>query len=198
MRRATASVLVSNVVYEVSRVSGGMLLAAMTLVSSLIACLLVVASIVVFAPLAAIIGAGLLGGCFLALHLATRQRLARSGATVTSLWADRSRVLSESFAAIREVLLGGSQRHFVEAVRAQSSHHCRRHDARPGDRAGAAFCVRDRGPPTALVLIRRCRCGARGPPAYRSPSSVFPRASDLSARAHTGAGFRVRRQAAHR
>jgi len=115
-----SSVLVSNVVYEVSRVSGGMLLAAMTLIASLVTCVLVAASIVWLAPLAAVLGATLLGGCFLLLHLATRRRLARSGATVTRLWADRSRLLSESFASIREVLLGGRQRHFVSAARAQS------------------------------------------------------------------------------
>jgi ATP-binding cassette, subfamily B, bacterial PglK len=115
-----SSLLGTNVVFEVNRLSSGILQGALLLVANAFTCAFIALAMLVVNPAAAGLAMLLLGGSYLLIQRLARRRLARNGLALTRLWADRARVLGESFAAIKEILLMRNQRHFTAAVRAQS------------------------------------------------------------------------------
>jgi len=119
--RTDSSVLATNVVFEVNRLASGVLQGTLTLVANTITCVFIAAAMFVINPAIAAVAALLLGGSYLLIQQLTRRRLARNGLTLTRLWAERARVLQESFAAIKEILLLRNQKYFRAAVRAQSA-----------------------------------------------------------------------------
>jgi ABC-type multidrug transport system fused ATPase/permease subunit len=119
--RTDSSLLATNVVFEVNRLASGILQGALLLVANILTCGFIAIAMFVVNPTVALLATLLLGGSYLLIQRLTRRRLARNGLTLTRLWAERARVLSESFAAIKEILLLGNQDYFRAAVRAQSA-----------------------------------------------------------------------------
>jgi HlyD family secretion protein len=115
-----SSLLGTNVVFEVNRLSSGVLQGALLLVANACICVFIAVAMLFVNPAAAGLAMLLLGGSYLLIQKLARVRLARNGLALTRLWADRARVLGESLAAIKEILLMRNQRHFSNAVRAQS------------------------------------------------------------------------------
>jgi ABC-type multidrug transport system fused ATPase/permease subunit len=115
-----SSVLSTNVVYEVNRLASGILQGALLLVASAFTCAFIAVAMFVINPAVAALATLLLGGSYLLIQRLTRRRLAINGRTLSRLWAERARVLNESFAAIKEILLLRNQEYFRAAVRAQS------------------------------------------------------------------------------
>lgn len=115
-----SATLVNNVIYETTRVAGGVLQNALLLVTSLITAALIVGSVLIINPAISITMFLVLAGGYLLIYLSVRRQLLRVGVAHSRAWSDRARIVSESFGAIREVLLLRDRRLF-EAIFEQSS-----------------------------------------------------------------------------
>jgi len=118
--RSDSSTLTNNVINETARLVAGLVQGGLTLVANVLSGVLIVGSIVLLDPLLAIATATLFSGSYALIYYALRQRLARHGRLESELWDARSRTLSESFGAIKEVLLRGVQNRFRDAFARQS------------------------------------------------------------------------------
>ncbi len=108
--RRNSAVLTTNVVQEVNRVVGGVIQSSLTLIAGTFSVLLICGAIVFVDPIIAL-GAGLLlAGGYGIVYVLVRRRLIRNGTTMSRLWATRAKVIGESFAAIKDVTLFGTQR----------------------------------------------------------------------------------------
>jgi ABC-type multidrug transport system fused ATPase/permease subunit len=115
--RQDGGTLASKVVHEAGRVTTGILHSALTLLSGLATSLLIVASLLVLDPRVALVALVVLGASYLLVYGVTRGRLLRNGRIESRHAADRSRVVTESLAGIREILLLDVRRHFVARFR---------------------------------------------------------------------------------
>jgi ABC-type multidrug transport system fused ATPase/permease subunit len=115
-----SATLVNNVIYETTRVASGVLQNALLFVTSLITATLIVASVLIINPSISITMFLVLAGGYLLIYLSVRRQLLRVGVAHSRAWSDRARIVSESFGAIREVLLLRDHRLF-EAIFERSS-----------------------------------------------------------------------------
>ena len=102
---ANSATLVNNVIYETTRVAGGVLQNALLFVTSLITASLIIASALVINPAISITMFLVLAGGYLLIYVSVRGQLMRVGEAHSRAWSDRARIVSESFGAIREILL---------------------------------------------------------------------------------------------
>ncbi|HEY1313633.1 MAG TPA: ABC transporter transmembrane domain-containing protein, partial [Steroidobacteraceae bacterium] len=110
---SSSATLTSNVLYETGRVAGGILRHGLILVSGLATVLCILASIVLLNPLVAMLAIAGLGVSYGAIYAAVRGRLRRNGEIETEEFAERTRIVSESFGAIRELIVLRAQPYFV-------------------------------------------------------------------------------------
>ncbi len=103
--RANSATLLSNVTWEVSRATTGILQSTAQLITSLVTGALIIASVcIVDAQVAA--GATLvLAGSYASIYLLARRRLLANGVLESSTTAERTRIVNESFGAIKEITL---------------------------------------------------------------------------------------------
>ena len=108
--RCNSAVLTTNVVQEVNRIVGGVIQSGLTLIAGTFSVVLITGAIVFVDPIVAL-GAGLLlAGGYGVVYALVRRRLIRNGTTMSRLWATRAKVIGESFAAIKDVTMFGTQR----------------------------------------------------------------------------------------
>lgn len=112
--RTSSATLFNNVIYETTRVANGILQHALMLVTNLITALFIVASVLVLNPAVSIAMLLLLGGGYFLIYLSVRSRLLSVGEAHSRAWSERARIVSESFGAIREILLLQDRRLFNE------------------------------------------------------------------------------------
>jgi HlyD family secretion protein len=105
--------IANNVLYETRRVAVGMVQGALTLLSSLLTCALIATAAFWMQPAVALAAVALVGGSYSLVYWRTRRRLAQVGGRQTLLVAEQLRTLGEGLAAIKEVLLFGSQEFFT-------------------------------------------------------------------------------------
>jgi len=117
--RGGAVTLLNNVIFEATRVATGIIQGGLTLIASLLASMLIIATVVVLNPLLAIGAAALFGGAYGAIYLLSHSRLGRYGHLEAELWDGRIRTLTESFGSIKEVLVRGNQDYFRDAFAAR-------------------------------------------------------------------------------
>lgn len=106
--------LTSNVIYETGRVTSGLLQSGLTLVANFIAIVFIVVAVVVVNPLAALFAVFGLGASYVLTYALARRRLLNSGRTESSTVAERARLASESFGAIKEITVLQRQDFFVD------------------------------------------------------------------------------------
>jgi ABC-type multidrug transport system fused ATPase/permease subunit len=111
--KTNGATLASNVLYETGRVAGGILRHALILVTSLVTVVCIVGSIVLLNPLVALLALVGLGGSYGAVYAIARGRLRRNGETESEDFAERTRIVSESFGAIKELIVLRAQPLFV-------------------------------------------------------------------------------------
>jgi ABC-type multidrug transport system fused ATPase/permease subunit len=109
-----SSTLFNNVIYEVGRVNNGILQNAFVLVTSIASGGLIILSVLILNPAISIVLLLGLAGGYIAIYLSVRRRLLHLGQAHSRAWSDRARIVSESFSAIREILLLQSRRLFSE------------------------------------------------------------------------------------
>jgi HlyD family secretion protein len=113
--------LYNNIVHETARVTDGILQNTLLLVTNLVAALFIVLSVLLLNPAVSITMLLVLAGGYALIYLCVRSRLLRLGQAHSRAWADRSRIVSESLGAIREILLLQDRRVFHETFERSSS-----------------------------------------------------------------------------
>lgn len=112
--RTNSSTLFNNVIYEVGRINNGILQNAFILITNIATGALIIVSVLILDPaISVVLLLGLAGG-YLAIYLSVRRRLLHLGQTHSRAWSERARIVSESFGAIREILLLQNRNLFSE------------------------------------------------------------------------------------
>jgi HlyD family secretion protein len=106
--RSNAAVLATHVVYEVNR-GVGVVQSGLTLIASGASIALIAGAIVIVNPIIAIAASLALGLSYAAIYAIVRRRLIRNGAIITYLWDLRAKIIAESFAAIKEVIIARAE-----------------------------------------------------------------------------------------
>jgi ATP-binding cassette, subfamily B, bacterial PglK len=119
--RSNSDVLATQVVQDVTRTVGGVIHGGLTLVTSAFAVCLIAAAVIVIDPIVALGAALLLGSSYAVIYLTVRRRLIRDGAMTQHLWAQRAKVIAESFEAIRDVVIFRAREDLTARVAAQSA-----------------------------------------------------------------------------
>jgi len=112
--RTHSATLFSNVMYEPRRFSGGIIQNGFLLVTNTAAGLLIILSVLLLNPAISIVMLFCLGGGYTLIYLRVRKRLRLLGRTRSSAWAEQTRTVTESFGAIKEILLLEDRRVFRE------------------------------------------------------------------------------------
>jgi ABC-type multidrug transport system fused ATPase/permease subunit len=110
-----SSTLFNGIVHETARVANGILQNALVLVTNLIAASLIVLSVLLLNAAISLLMLGGLAGGYAALYLCVRSRLLRLGQDHSRAWSDQTRMVTEGFGAIREMLLLRDRRSFHDA-----------------------------------------------------------------------------------
>ena len=103
--RTHSSMLHNRVVMETARVTSGILQNAFTLITQAATGALIVACLLFTDPLVCLVLLLVLIGGYLVTYLGLSARLLRVGHAQSDAWSERSRIVNESFAAIRDILL---------------------------------------------------------------------------------------------
>ena len=111
---SNSATLFNNVIWEVTRGTTGMLQSFLLLVTNIAASALIIGSIVIIHPLIALIAAVALCGSYGAVYLLARQRLLRNGLLESRYTEERTKIASEAFGAMREIIVLNGQRFFRE------------------------------------------------------------------------------------
>ena len=112
--RSNASVLASNVLHETGRVSIGILQQGLVLVTNLVTITFIMTSILLVNPLVAVGATIGLGAVYGLVYWVTRGLLLRNGRSQSRYRAERAQIVSESFGAIREIILLNVRDFFVQ------------------------------------------------------------------------------------
>ena len=112
--RSNASVLASNVLHETGRVSIGILQQGLVLVTNLVTITFIMASILLVNPLVAVGATIGLGAVYGAVYWISRGLLLRNGRSQSRYRAERAQIVSESFGAIRELIILNARDFFIQ------------------------------------------------------------------------------------
>jgi ABC-type multidrug transport system fused ATPase/permease subunit len=122
-----STTLLNNVVYETTRVTHGVLENAFTVVTGVVTAALIIAAIVIVKAAVAIAMVAALTGGYLLIYVSVRDRLLRIGQTQSRLANEQAQTVSESFGAIKEIVVlqvqgffrdrfAGASREFLRAA----------------------------------------------------------------------------------
>ena len=120
-RRNNGDVLATQVVQDVTRTVGGVIQSGLILVQSLFAIALIATAVVVIDPIVAMAAALTLGATYTVIYAVVRRRLIRDGVAMARLWRARAMAIAESFEAIKDVTVFGTQDALAASVAAQSA-----------------------------------------------------------------------------
>jgi ABC-type bacteriocin/lantibiotic exporter with double-glycine peptidase domain len=109
-----STALFNNVVYETTRVTSGILQSALLLVTNLVTALFIIVSVLLLKPTISLAVLPALAGGYVLIYVSVRNHLLRLGDAHSRAWLDRSKIVNESFGAIREILLMQDRRLFHE------------------------------------------------------------------------------------
>jgi ABC-type multidrug transport system fused ATPase/permease subunit len=114
--RANGAVLATRVIQDVNRTIGGIVQSGLTFVASTVTIALIGAAVIFVNPLIASAAALLLGSSYALTYAVVRRRLIRNGAIVTKHWATRAKVIAESFATIKDIILFRARTEMAQRV----------------------------------------------------------------------------------
>ena len=103
--RTHSATLFSNVMYEPRRLSSGIIQNGFVLVTNSAAGILIILSVLLLNPAISIAMLFCLGGGYSLIYLRVRRRLRQLGRARSGAWAEQTRTVTESFGAIKEILL---------------------------------------------------------------------------------------------
>jgi ATP-binding cassette, subfamily B, bacterial PglK len=108
-----SSILTSNVLHETGRVTGGILRHGLILVTNIITIVFIVGSMLFLNPRLASLAIVGLGASYAAVYALARSRLRRNGRIESHEYAERTKIVSESLGAIKELIILQAQGSFV-------------------------------------------------------------------------------------
>jgi len=111
---SNSATLFNNVIWEVTRGTTGMLQSFLLLVTNIATSALIIGSIVIIHPLIALIAAAALCGSYGVVYLLARHRLLRNGLLESRCTEERTKIASEAFGAMREIIVLNGQKFFRE------------------------------------------------------------------------------------
>ena len=111
---SNSATLFNNVIWEVTRGTTGMLQSFLLLVTNIATSALIVGSILIIHPLIALIAGAALCGSYGVVYLLARHRLLRNGLLESRYTEERTKIASEAFGAMREIIVLNGQRFFRE------------------------------------------------------------------------------------
>jgi len=103
--RTHSAVLLNNVAHEAARATHEILQTSMSLVTSLVTAAFIVVSMLLLSPAIAVVMITALGGGYAVIYFALRSRLSRCGYVQSKSLIEQTKVASESFGAIKEILV---------------------------------------------------------------------------------------------
>lgn len=109
-----SSTLTSKVINETGRVTSGLLQSALTLIANLIVVACIVASVLFVQPLVALAALAGLGAGYVMIYVFARRKLLDNGVLQSKSAAARVKVVNESFAAIKEIIVTQQQDYFIQ------------------------------------------------------------------------------------
>ena len=107
--RTHSATLTARLLHETGRVTVGVLQSGLMLATNLVTIALIVGSMVLIDPVIATIALAALGTTYAAIYLAARGKLLRNGVAESAHYAERTRIVSESLGAVKEILLWRAQ-----------------------------------------------------------------------------------------
>jgi ATP-binding cassette, subfamily B, bacterial PglK len=117
---ASSPTLTGNILYEIPRLTDGVLQNGLTLVTGIFTTVCIVASMILFSPVITMVAMAGVGGSYALIYFVTRRRLRANGLIETRLLSERGKVVAEGLAAIKEILLLRAHGLFVDRL----SHSC--------------------------------------------------------------------------
>jgi ABC-type multidrug transport system fused ATPase/permease subunit len=109
-----STTLFNNIVHETARVTNGILQSALILVTNLVAAAFIVLSVLILSPAVSLTMLMGLAGGYALIYLCVRPGLLRLGHAHSRAWFEQTKIVTESFGAIREILLLQNRRVFHE------------------------------------------------------------------------------------
>jgi ABC-type multidrug transport system fused ATPase/permease subunit len=109
---SNSATLFNNVIWEVTRGTTGMLQSFLLLVTNIATSALIIGSIVIIHPLIALIAGAALCGSYGVVYLLARHRLLHNGLLESRLTEQRTKIASEAFGAMREIIVLNGQPFF--------------------------------------------------------------------------------------
>jgi ATP-binding cassette, subfamily B, bacterial PglK len=109
-----SATLFNNIVHETARVTNGILQSALALVTNLVAATFVVLSVLLLNTAVSLTMLTGLAGGYALIYLCARSRLLRLGHAHSRAWSEQTKIVNESFGAIREILLLQDRRLFYD------------------------------------------------------------------------------------
>ncbi|MDR5903004.1 ABC transporter ATP-binding protein [Halomonas icarae] len=117
--------LVSNIAQETQRITDTLISPLMRMNAKAATATCMVAALVLFNPLVALIGLAVFAVCFVGLYGAVRARLAANGRAVSRSQVARYQLMAEGFGGIKDTLLLGRQAMFNQRFEAASRRYGR-------------------------------------------------------------------------
>jgi ATP-binding cassette, subfamily B, bacterial PglK len=109
----SSALLISNVLHETGRLTTGILRHGLILGTQIVTIVFIVASMMLLNPALAGVAILGLGASYGAVYWVARGKLRRDGLLVSREYARRTRIVNESFAAIKELIILQAQQTFV-------------------------------------------------------------------------------------
>ena len=109
---SNSATLFNNVIWEVTRGTTGMLQSFLLLVTNIATSTLIIGSSMIIHPLIALIAGAALCGSYGVVYLLARHRLLRNGVLESRHTEERTKIASEAFGAMREIIVLNGQAFF--------------------------------------------------------------------------------------
>ena len=106
--------LLSNVLFQASRLTAAFLQNILLLVTNVVTIVFIVATLIALNPIVALVACIALGLSYALIYLAVRRKLLLNGQTESKLLVERTRVVQESFGAIKEIIVTRSHAFFAK------------------------------------------------------------------------------------
>lgn len=106
--------LTKQVATEAPRVTGAIIVPAMQLNSRLVLAVIISAAVISYNPIIALIGLLMFGAGYVVIYQLIKKRLIVNGGNISSTSTQRFRLMHEGFGGIKDILILGRNKHFIE------------------------------------------------------------------------------------
>lgn len=106
--------LTKQVATEAPRVTSAIIAPAMQLNSRLVLAVIISAAVISYNPIIALVGLLMFGAGYVVIYQLIKKRLILNGANISSASTQRFRLMNEGFGGIKDILIMGRNKHFIE------------------------------------------------------------------------------------